>query len=154
MANSIAAFILSIVYLYIRQPYQVYGQAMEPAYKDGAKVLLAPKYYEFKDPGRDQIIMFKHPMQQDAIIISRVIAIPGDRVSAKEGIFYLNGRPLEETSSTSSKTNTDMQESIIGPEMYFVMGDNRDDSLDSRIIGPISKDLIIGKVTSCYANCK
>ncbi|HEY7947355.1 MAG TPA: signal peptidase I, partial [Acidimicrobiales bacterium] len=76
----------------------------------------------------------------------RVIGLPGDVISSKEGRVYINGRPLHEPYLVPGTVTTDITMQKVPPHEYFVMGDNRSDSQDSRFFGPISRSLIVGRV--------
>jgi signal peptidase I len=101
---------------------------------------------------RGQVIVFYRPGQSSIPLIKRVIGIPGDTVQIADGAVWLNGRRLDEPYIDGKPTDcyAVCGPSTLGSDMYFVMGDNRPDSLDSRTFGPISGNLIIGRVVLRY----
>jgi signal peptidase I len=101
---------------------------------------------------RGQVIVFYRPGQSDVPLIKRVIGIPGDTIQIANGAVWLNGKRLDEPYTYDKPTTCSAYcgPVTLGPGMYYVMGDNRPDSLDSRIFGPISGNLIIGRVVLRY----
>jgi len=101
--------------------------------------------YLFDAPKRGEIIVFHSPYPNNPDYVKRVIAVPGETISIKNGTILVNDRPLEEPYITN-KSVSNMQPTIIPPGEIFVLGDNRSYSEDSRSFGPISRESIIGKV--------
>jgi signal peptidase I len=130
------------------QAFFIPSGSMEPTLKPGDRVLVAKTAYTIH---RGDIIVFKKPPTDNADIsdlIKRVIGLPGDTISARGGYVYIDGRKLAEP--WLPKVDQGVT-SAFGPEKvpsgdYFVMGDNRTNSDDSRFIGPIPKSLVVGKM--------
>lgn len=105
--------------------------------------------YPFHPPQRGDIVVLHPPIDQGKPYIKRVIGLPGETVSVHDGAVYINGERLEEPylngAATSWAGSIQEEETILGENEVFVMGDNRNNSTDSRIFGPISIDEIIGK---------
>ena len=127
----------------IAQPFTVAGAAMSPNFKDGTYIFV--KEYD-KDYKRGDVVVFKYPKDETQFFIKRVIGLPGETVAVKQGIVYVNGSALDESAYLSKDivTNGDMSLSL-GTDQYFVMGDNRQFSSDSRAWGALNKNLITGK---------
>lgn len=152
----------------IAQPFRVPTSSMEPTLacaKPGPgctasfndRVLVARIVYRFRGPERGEIAVFHAPAaakrlcSEGGIYLKRVIGLPGDVVSERDGVVYVNGRRLKETyvvpSHRDSLTETWTR---LGPGRYFVMGDNRIDSCDSRTWGPVPRSAFIGPVVATY----
>ena len=145
----IIIFALLFLMVYVVSVTQVVGDSMSDTLTDGEVLLLNKAKYRFFDVERGDVIAFSY--EDTKYLIKRVIGLPGDNVSIRDNKVYINGEYYPEDYVTKyDDKDFDLQE--IGydevPEgMYFVLGDNRNNSLDSRKIGLIKKEDIIGKVT-------
>lgn len=152
----VVALVISVVlYLFIMTPHEVVGSSMYPTYKDGEYLMANKLVYKFSEPKRGDVIIFKYSDTQD--FIKRVIGLPGDQVMLKDGNIYINGTELDESGYLDSSVYTNggeylhEGETITVPEgEYFVCGDNRQHSSDSRTFGPIAKTAIKGKAWIVY----
>lgn len=135
--------------LYIAQPFIVEGASMEPTFKTGNYLIVDELSYQFKTPERGSVIVFKYPRDPNKSFIKRVIGLPGETVSISEGnVVIINtehpeGFTLEEPYIDIQKIET--SKIVLGEGEYFVMGDNRLNSADSRIWGPLPEENIIGR---------
>lgn len=122
------------------------SESMTPTLKKGDKLIGFRLAYVFTKPKRGDIIIFKYPENEKELLVKRVIGLPGEMVIIKGGKIYLNGseEPLEEPYVADPKIE-DLGPYIIPMGCYFVMGDNRTDSLDSRIWGYVTEDKIVAK---------
>ena len=157
-------FVLSvflIVYLFIMQPHQVSGKSMFPTYEDGDYLLTDKISYVFGSPNRGDVVVFHAPdnagcpKNTGCDFIKRILAIPGDTLEIKSNTVYVNNIPLEEVYlsdeiTTDAKSFTIGRVVTMGSNEYFVAGDNRPNSSDSREWGPISKTDIVGKAVFRY----
>ena len=142
--------IVVVVVILLRQfivtPIQVVGTSMNPNLIDGELMLLNKITYRFNDIERFDIVVVDH---DDDPIIKRVIGLPGEKVEYKDNKLYINGEEIKENFKTNGDTDDyniiESSHSTIPKNMYFVVGDNRINSADSRIIGLIDKDMILGK---------
>ncbi|EOS21458.1 signal peptidase I [Lachnospiraceae bacterium 3-1] len=128
----------------------VVGPSMSPTLENGEKILVNRIGYKLFDPKRNDLIVFlPNGNEKSHYYIKRVIALPGDRVQINEGTIYINGEPLEEKVAVSAIENPLLAEDeiVIGEDEYFVLGDNRNNSEDSRYasIGNVKKEHIVGK---------
>lgn len=143
--------VLPIRYFLI-QPFYVKGASMEPNFYDHEYLIIDELSYRLRDPLRGEIIVFKYPLDPSQYFIKRIIALPDERIKVKEGkIIIFNqedqyGKTLDESNYLSKEIKTFGELDItLKSDEYFVLGDNRGSSLDSRSFGPVKKGLIIGK---------
>jgi signal peptidase I len=134
--------------LFIAQPFIVDGASMDPTFKSGEYLIVDELTYHFKDPKRGSVLIFKYPKDPSKYFIKRVIGLPGEKVLIKDGQVTItdpagNIIPLEEPYVKFEKK--DSLNYILDEGEYFVMGDNRLGSADSRIWGPVPEDNIIGR---------
>lgn len=106
--------------------------------------------YLFDPPQRGEVVVFRFPVDPSRDFVKRVIAIPGDSVEIRNGSVFVNGKTLEEPYILEDPPAIRMDETIIGPEEYFVLGDNRLQSNDSKNWGSVPLENIIGKVWVSY----
>jgi signal peptidase I len=132
--------------------YRVDGNSMSPTLASGEYVLASSLDLPWNQPSRGRIVVLRHPAQNHRIYIKRIIGLPDEGISVKNGVVYIDDLPLHEAYLTSfHKLRRDQdREWWTGPDEYFVMGDNRNDSEDSRVFGPVRRDLIVGSVWFRY----
>lgn len=132
---------------YIGQYTKVEGISMENVLHDGDYIIINKISYRFHNPERFDIIVF--PFDADTYYIKRIIGLPGEKIQVIDGLIYIDGLPLKESYGTEEIRNPAnlSQEIQLGKKEYFVLGDNRNQSTDSRFdsVGMISEDRIIGK---------
>lgn len=149
----LAVGIFLIVYLLILRPHKIKGQSMHPNFPDGEYLLTEKVTYYRNDPKRGDVVVFKPPISEDEFI-KRIIGVSGDTVSVSNGKVFVNGQLLNENYikvNTSSGSFLSEGETYTVPEgNYFVLGDNRPHSSDSRSWGPITKKVITGKAWVIY----
>jgi signal peptidase I len=133
---------------YVVQAVQVVGSSMQPTLMNSDRLLLNRLIYHIRDPERFDVVVLKDPAGGYAV--KRVIAMAGDSVLLKAGRVYVNGQKLSEPylppKTPTYPIGTGPSSFTLGPGKYFVMGDNRLNSADSREYGPIPKDSILGAV--------
>jgi signal peptidase I len=152
----VVALVISIVlYIFIMTPHEVIGNSMHPTYKNGEYLMANKVTYRIKDPERGDVVIFKYSDTQD--FIKRIIGLPGDTVMLKDGQLYINNKRLDESNYLSDSVYTNggdflkEGESKVIPEgEYFVCGDNRPHSSDSRTFGSVEKADIKGKAWIVY----
>lgn len=149
------AAVMVMIYLFIMSPQEVSGHSMEPNFQNGDYILTNKVIYKIKDPQRGDIVIFKSPSNKDIDYIKRIIGLPGETVMLKEQHFYINGNLLEERYEYNKPVygGTFLQEGVeivVPEEHYFVSGDNRPGSADSREFGPVSKYDFIGQAFLRY----
>ena len=147
-------FLLSLVIvipfrLYIAQPFIVDGASMDPTFKNGQYLIVDEVTYHFDDPERGSVLIFRYPRDPSKFFIKRVIGLPGDTLLIRNGevtiknVEYPEGMTLREPYVKFTKN--DNLTITLGSNEYFVMGDNRLGSADSRIWGPVERENIIGR---------
>ena len=142
-------FVILFLMIYVVSVTQVVGNSMNSTLIDGDVLILSKANYRFFDIKRGDIISLDY--EDTKYLIKRVIGLPGDTIEIKDNILYINGEVYEESYLDKGLEYPDFSLSDLGydtiPEdMYLVLGDNRENSLDSREIGLISKDSVNGKI--------
>lgn len=146
---SVAVSVLIIMFLY--QPVRVEGTSMLPRLEDRDRLFINKFVYHFESIHRGDVVVFHYPRDPEKSYIKRVIAIPGDHIRIDRGTVYLNGEPLPEPYVPERYRDTkSMPETVIPEDEYFMMGDHRSISSDSREFGPVDRDLIYGKAVFVY----
>lgn len=133
--------------------FLVDGRSMQPSFFDGQRLIVSRVNYLFGIPQRGDIIIFNSPQQPNSEpLIKRVIGLPGETVEIRHTIVFVNGVQLSETYINEPCTETNCRDNtwVLGPDEYFVMGDNRNHSNDSRRFGPIPRENIIGEALVRY----
>jgi len=126
------------------QTFGIYMSSMEPSFYEGQRLLVNKAIYLIDDPERGDVFIFNAPNGRNGDYIKRVIGLPGDTVEIKEGAVYVNGAKLDEPYIMNNPGYT-MAEQEISPDMYFVLGDNRNNSDDSHHGWLVPRENIIGK---------
>jgi len=146
---SAAASVLIITFLY--QPVRVEGTSMLPRLEDQDRLFINKFVYHFTSIERGDVVVFHYPRDPEKSYIKRVIALPGDRIWIAQGAVWVNGRPLHESYVPEQYRDTrSMAETIVPADRYFMMGDHRSISSDSREFGPVERSLIYGKAVFIY----
>ena len=141
-----------LVIMYVGQRTEVNGESMAPTLSDGDNLIVDKISYRFNEPERFDIIVFPFQHKKDTFYIKRIIGLPGETVEiTEEGVIYINGDVLEESYGREiiSPEHVGRVEYpiVLGEDEYFVMGDNRNNSSDSRIpeVGNVKRNQIIGR---------
>lgn len=141
-----------VIITFVGQRTEVSGDSMEATLDDGDNLIVDKITYRFKDPQRFDIIVFPFRYEETTYYIKRIIGLPGETVQIDEnGVIYINGEVLKENYGkeviSASHLGVAAEPVTLGEDEYFVMGDNRNNSSDSRtqIVGNIHRDEIIGR---------
>ncbi len=146
---SAAASVLIITFLY--QPVRVEGTSMLPRLEDQDRLFINKFVYHFTSIERGDVVVFHYPGDPEKSYIKRVIALPGDRLEIDRGIVWVNGKPqVENYVPAEYRDNRSYAEIVIPTDTYFMMGDHRSISSDSREFGPVARSLIYGKAVFVY----
>ncbi len=152
-----------ILRTFVVQTFYIPSGSMEPTLQIGDRILVDKLAYHLHGVDRGNIVVFRRPANEDcggapvADLVKRVIGLPGETISLSKGHVFIDGKPLDESWLPTSVQGTTFpgpqgptynlaKPYVIPSNHYFVMGDNRDDSCDSRYWGPIPRSLIVGKV--------
>ena len=146
------AVVVGITFLiihYVGQRTYVSGSSMENTLSDGDNLIVDKITYRFSDPKRYDIIVFPYQYEENTYFIKRIIGLPGETVQIVDGTIYIDGEVLQESYGREVMKNSGLAADpvTLGEDEYFVLGDNRNDSTDSRdpSVGKIPRDRIIGR---------
>lgn len=146
----LAGVTIFLVRYFLFKPFYVKGQSMEPTFVEHDYLIIDELTYRFRTPERGDVVVFRAPIAQKEFYLKRVIGLPGERVKIEnnkvviyneeypQGVVVAEGYLHEPTLGT-------MPLVTLGADEYFVLGDNRDASYDSRRFGPIRRDVIVGR---------
>ncbi|OXS52607.1 signal peptidase I [Cohnella sp. CIP 111063] len=163
-ALAIAGVLVFVIRWFLVSPFIVDGPSMEPNFWDRERIIVNKIIYDIREPKRGEVIVF-HVPQEGRDFIKRVIALPGETVKVEGDQVYINGEPLAETylqeaydkahsqgvlynrydGDRSNFPNSSFPDGVVPEGTVFVMGDNRPNSEDSRMIGYVSMDEIVGR---------
>ena len=149
LAVSVAISAFIIVFLY--QPVRVEGTSMLPVLEDQDRLFINKIAYRVGEIHQGDVVVFEYPRDHQKSYIKRIIALPGDRIRIDHGRVFVNGTALKEPYVPARFSDDRSQpETVLPPNDYWVMGDHRSISSDSRDFGPVDRDLIYGKAVFVY----
>ena len=147
---SITVLFCFFIVTFVAQPVRVQGASMQPRIEDNERILVNKAIYRFQGVARGDVVVFYYPRDPSVSYIKRVIALPGDRVEIQAGAVRVNGIAIDEPYLFPEyKDHYDMPETTVEPGHYFVMGDHRSSSMDSRSFGAVPEKYIYGKAAFC-----
>ena len=147
----ISAGISILIILFLYQPVRVEGTSMLPRLEDHDRLFINKFVYHIASIDRGDVVVFHYPRDPEKSYIKRVIALPGDRLRIDHGQVFVNDRALSEKYVPAMyRDSRSYAETIIPDDSYFVMGDHRSISSDSREFGVVERDLIYGKAVFVY----
>jgi signal peptidase I len=147
---------LVMVYLFLFSPQEINGSSMFPTFVDKELLITNKLVYKLHSPKRGDVVIFKSPTNKEIDYIKRVIGLPGETVLLKQSVYYINGKKLEEpyiasdVYTSAGSFLTEGEEITVPEGFYFVSGDNRPHSSDSREFGPIPLTDFIGQALFRY----
>lgn len=143
----IALLVIPIFY----RPVKVEGTSMMPGLTDQEGIFINQFVYNFSDVQRGDVVVFRFPGDPSKAYIKRVIAVPGDSVEILQGSVIVNGHPLAEPYvPLEFRDSLSIPRTAIGPDQYFVLGDHRNSSNDSRTWGTVPRKFIFGRAVFAY----
>lgn len=148
----VAVLVVFGVRSFLVQPFLVSGASMEPNFHGGDYILINELSYRFREPERGEVVVFRYPGDEKTFFIKRVIGLPGERVVVTDGELYVykegsgKGTLIKEEYLPRDLRTVGEKDLVLGNGEYFVMGDNRDASFDSRQWGALKRDEMIGTV--------
>ena len=149
----LAVIILVLVIQFIYRPVKVEGTSMQPSLEDQDRIFINKFIYQFGmgDIGCGDTVVFSYPGDPSKSYIKRIVGLPGDRVTINEGHVSVNGTLLTEPYVPPAyRDNQTVGEVIVPPDCYYVLGDHRSSSNDSRSWGPVHRRHIFGKAVFVY----
>jgi signal peptidase I len=143
----VALAIIIPVRHFLIQPFYVKGASMEPNFQDHEYLIIDEITYRFREPQRGEIVVFVSPSGNGQYFIKRLIGMPHDTIAIQDGKVVVNSTTLDESAYLAKGVTTqpDVAPKTLGANEYFVLGDNRAFSFDSRYFGPLAKTSIIGR---------
>jgi signal peptidase I len=147
VAIGIALVIVVLVY----QPLKIQGDSMAPLLSDRELIFINRLVIHFGPVQRGDVIVFSYPLDRTKSYIKRIVALPGETVEIRQGMVYVNGNPLPEPYVPSQYEDlSDFGPVQLPSDSYFVLGDHRNRSNDSRVFGPLARRLIDGRAVFAY----
>lgn len=147
----IALIVALPIRFFIAEPFIVNGASMDPTFSTGQFLIVDRLSYRLGEPKRGDVVVFEYPNNPNIYYIKRIIGLPGESISINKGVVYITpvdgeqfrlDEPYIDAAHASLETTIDEK---LGPTEYFVMGDNRLQSSDSRVWGPLDRDFIVGR---------
>ena len=149
----IAVLLALLIRTFVVQAFTIPSGSMIPTLLVGDYILVNKFIYRFKDPERGDVIVFKYPWDEKRDFIKRVVGLAGEEIVIKGRTVFANGKPLDDPRAYYQDSASSQQEYgpvVVPPGSYFVMGDNRDNSQDSRYWGFLKREKIRGKAFMIY----
>lgn len=147
----VSAAVSALIITFLYQPVRVEGTSMLPRLEDHDRLFINKFVYHIESIQHGDIVVFHYPRDPEKSYIKRVIAVPGDRLWIDQGRVWLNGQLLRENYVPSKyRDSRSMAEMVVPEGEYFMMGDHRSISSDSREFGPVERELIYGKAVFVY----
>ncbi len=147
ISAAVSVFIIVFVY----QPVKVEGTSMMPGLSDQERIFINKFIYRWEPIERGDVVVFRYPQDPTKSYIKRVIGVAGDRIRIDQGRVYVNGEPLTEPYvRPSSRDDRSFPETTVPADSFFVLGDHRNMSSDSRDFGPIPQESVYGKAVFVY----
>jgi len=139
------------------QTFEISHEAMVPAFLPGDHVIVNRAAYQAAIPRRGDVVLYRYPDEEGKLLLHRVIGLPGDLIEIRAQALSVNGEPMTEfyvqhtdQSLAPGNVRDHVGPMIVPPDAYYVLGDNREESLDSRFLGTISRTQILGQVVFIY----
>lgn len=146
LASAVAIALLIRTFLFI--PVRVDGESMQNTLMNGEIVFAVKPAYLRGEYNRRDVVICHYPDRGNTLFVKRLVALPGDTVEIRQGALYVNGELVDESGIDMNTRSLDtMAPYTLGEDEYFVMGDNRGNSNDSRRVGPISSKMIVAHAT-------
>jgi signal peptidase I len=146
----LAIVIVLLIRFFVAQPFIVDGESMHPTFENGDYLIVDELTYHFESPQRGDVIVFRYPGDPKIFYIKRIIGLPGETVHINSGLVSItktNGTTITLNEPYAVENDaTYTLNTTLGSDQYFVMGDNRPESSDSRVWGPLPRANIIGRV--------
>jgi len=138
------------LYFFIGSPMMISGESMEPNFHDKELCWIDKITYLFSEPKRGDIVVFRFPGTRNDLYIKRIIGLPNETIEIKNNNIYINNKLLQEVYISGETPSKGFLKLKLKENEFFVLGDNRKESNDSRIWGPLDKKFIIGKLNFVF----
>ena len=152
----VSVILAALIIVFVAQSFLVEGSSMEPSFHDGQRLMVEKVSYRFGEPKRGDVVVFRYPSAPRRKFIKRIIGLPGDEITIKNGFLHINGQRLEEDYINGPTYGT-YSAPTFGPVLvpdghYFVLGDNRRNSDDSRYpdVGFVPRKNLVGRALFVY----
>jgi len=142
----VAVVSIYLVYAFIAQPFKVDGKSMEPNFSTGDYLIVDEITYRFREPVRGEVIVLHNPTNEAEFFIKRIIGLPREQILVSDNKVFVDGARVDEEYLAGGISMADTPPFELGEDEFFVMGDNRESSFDSRNWGPLGKHQIVGVV--------
>lgn len=147
----IAVGLALVIIIFLYQPVKVEGTSMAPLLSDQERIFINKFVYRFEAIHRGDVVVFWYPLDRSKSFIKRVIALPGELLEIRQGMLYVDGRAIAEPYVPPQYEDlSDFGPVRVPEDSYFVMGDHRISSNDSRVFGPVSSRFIYGRAVFAY----
>ncbi|MDE3111114.1 MAG: signal peptidase I [Acidobacteriota bacterium] len=148
---AIALGLAIVVMIFLYQPVKVEGNSMNPLLSDQERIFINKFVYHFEPIDRGDVVVFWYPLDRSKSFIKRVVALPGETIQIRAGDVYIDAQKLPDQYVPPGYLDGSNYGPLkVPPDQYFVMGDHRDSSNDSRVFGPVPRSLIYGKAVFAY----
>lgn len=145
----VAVILAAIIRLILFEPFYIPSPSMEPTLYPHDRIIVNKIIYHFRPPQRGDVIVFKFPLDPQRDFIKRIVALEEETVEVRQGHVYINGKRLNEP-YISHEPVPNFGPLKVPKNHFFVMGDNRNNSEDSRVWGPLNKKYLVGKAVLIY----
>ena len=144
----LGALLMITIHVFVIQVSIVRGNSMEPALHDGDRLVVDRVTYNLAEVDRGDVVVLRYPRNPNVDFVKRVVGVPGDRIAMRAGVLFVNGVVADDYGCIPDKENLD--ELVVPHDEFFVLGDNRPISCDSREFGLVAEHLIKGKVRARF----
>lgn len=142
---AIAAIVVFGIRMFLFQPFLVSGASMDPNISQNNYLIIDELTYRFRAPMRGEVIVFRYPGDASTFYIKRIMGLPGEQVDIAGGALFINGKKIDESEYLKGTGTSGTVHVTLDSNHYFVMGDNRGNSYDSRAWGPLDKKYVVGR---------
>lgn len=144
----LGAGLMVVLHLFVIQVSVVKGNSMEPCLHDGDRLVVDRVAYNLADVGRGDVVVLRYPKDPSLEFVKRIVGLPGDRVAMQHGTLLVNGEPCDSYGAIADRQ--DLPEFVVPEGRFFVLGDNRPISCDSREFGLVPQELLKGRVRARF----